>query len=1148
MPNLSQMIDEELDKMDAERSALPPLPVDPGGVVDIPGPMSLPERTSKRRSMVRGAYDLLYKLGVPQFVGLTAEGVSRVDTAFRGAVLSASGGMSASDYPKFYDDAMSGKVRITGKEFNRLAFGASLADKMAGISIPLWSKALMNPDPYLAGYGSDVKVRKRLTAEGVAGFATDMIVSPFTALSLIPGGAVTRLATKVPGGLRAVKAANAVDRALTWPIRAPLKAALSSTSTAPVVSFLYHFADPVRAFVRHQERLLALQEGPAQLQLKAMKYGLGDGALGQVAAKHKDTLHHGTETAWDFADVVYRRPDHKSLDQIAIDHVTRKANTAPAGKALINSNHPEVVKVRNELVETLDELRENYIVPLFDDVHSMDYDVVFQKGKLHRIQNPRKNKNVLFGSFEPVRRHDRWRPKAIGEKTIRTRGQINLPFRLKRPKPSEGRIELWHALDQTGQAIMSKTVWEARHKGAKMIPNPALKAVRAATRASNKQSPRQLTAEVNRIGYEDPLATRPNQGALAKPAHELGPQGIPIRRGDEPLPSHISKEYWINTGFVSRYSPKVGWRKPGVNPELANDTRQEFHYTMSKINDITGNSRGRHMIEVNALGEEFFANLETMIESKARKGRIRTYFWNKTKELVDPMIGYNFPKFGNVTRMTNALVNNTITATIGLNLGTAIANTSALANLAAYKGTPAMFRGIFSMASGGAKGTVLRGIRAGSGVAAEFHRLMHDEVWQYTLDRGARSTFFKPFNAVENFVRGAAANVAVGEYMKKAGVQSYDELLNLLKGGGGKSSWIKQEDLFRFVRKEVYDTNFAYSVAGRSSLMMNPIAKLGFTLRSYMWKEADFIARQWSRDKTGVMRLFALHGWAIQNLDEWAGINAESWLGWGFSPPIGRGDEGVLGPQAQMLWESFLAQHAMAEGRQQEAEQHLRKMRGQIGEVFRLFGSDGPPGTVQAHLNAAAMMGFVPNLPIVAIARTAKLANELRTGVRSYAEGRAMKHVPWEEASKSWFFRTHSEYADQQLSEMGARAKARRSFVMGQRVDRVVRALRRQDDKSGEAVMEAATRAFDDIPLGYGTSFRRAILFRDQDAQSTMPTPEMFRQMLIQRVQQSVIDRPVLEMLESGWLMEVFSKPYIDRALFYLDQGAIRPLTEPEEG
>src|SRR3990167_9258686 len=78
--------------------------------------------------------------GVPQALGMAAEGLTRADTAWRTGILTARGQIPVEEFPQHFKDALDGKLNMSNREFNELWLSKELLKETDKISvIPRWS-------------------------------------------------------------------------------------------------------------------------------------------------------------------------------------------------------------------------------------------------------------------------------------------------------------------------------------------------------------------------------------------------------------------------------------------------------------------------------------------------------------------------------------------------------------------------------------------------------------------------------------------------------------------------------------------------------------------------------------------------------------------------------------------------------------------------------------------------------------------------------------------------------------------------------------------------------------------------------------------------------------------------------------------------
>ncbi len=1084
---LPELVDLERTSLQRQATALPTLPVLDGGIdPQISQGLTPMDNLGITERAIKGAWSFFKKSGIPQVVGMTVEGLERADTAFRASVLTTLGRIPLEDYPQYWNDAMDGKVKISGPEFNRLLVGKETMDMLDKVGIPGWMKQVANPEPWLAGQTPE-KVPVVSIGSSI-GLLSEILVSPFALLAFTPVNAFT--GTKVGRAIHTVF--GPAERAISWPMRKTMGLVLNSPKI-PGSQFLQQLRDPQGALGSAsntdaaRRAFFEMAEADAEMQRDAVHW-LKEGILGGIAKK------------WD-----------KIIPN-------RSARSSQVAKQILGIEPlpPTGSQARN----FIEEVRELVIKPNWDELNDMGY-----TNALRRITGRTKvskgaetvpwTRDQLLEAFNPALIHRNNLTRGIAEKTRTQRNRINLNFRNVRkdgklPKFFDDVIDenfdIWHILSEWTMTARRKAVFERRHRTTKII----------------KRKRAGLTAGTTR-------------------APSLFPRGSP---SSAQIVEDVTIHPWVNTGWVRKWAPRTGWKEggkriPGGNRELIGMNINEFHYLQWKVNDFTGNARGRHMILAGLIAEKFWAGVEESIESAARKGRIRSYFFNKTKQLINPRIGYNFPKFMTPQNLSHVFISRMMIATLGGNLGTAIKQTSQLINTAAVHGIPVTMKGLYYQADRiSDTGRMLVELRREAGLGNTLKKIAHDFEWERTLDGTFEKVMFAPFNFMENLARGTSGNIAVGQFLKKQGINSYDDLRRAIDVAGPNAKPIFWNNLMREMRTQSNDTNLLYGLAGRSSLLSGPVARMGVALKSYSWKEAEFIARTYQRDGSSVVRLLALHGWAIGMLDRIAGVNAEAWLGWGFLPPD------VLGraPQVQVLTDFVQYLVAAGSGNDKAADKHITAMASNMREVWRLFGNPDVPGEIGAAVHASSLFGLT-KIPIIAIARGSKAANEFRTGIRESNDGTTWKPVDKAEQMKSWFFQSHEDHADAQLRAMSARFRRQVDVIADRRADAFLRALSKAD---GEAVNQAAREYLKPIQLGFGTNIPRALFFRDQDEVSYwMPMSGILSRLKL-RMRKKIIAKPVREMIDGDFATDILWAKYYDQAAPFLQHGFIRGLTDRE--
>lgn len=564
----------------------------------------------------------------------------------------------------------------------------------------------------------------------------------------------------------------------------------------------------------------------------------------------------------------------------------------------------------------------------------------------------------------------------------------------------------------------------------------------------------------------------------------------------------FKKRVRVNEGSLLKYRPwdeaKVGRQNPLLVEMGA--SKPQLHYITSKMNDITGHSRGRWaMVE-----SDWMQEMVSKFEDKLQQKRISNYIYSKSKKLLDPTDGTSLPMMSKPQRMAMVMTHNVTRSFLAGNLGYAVKNTGQALNSVAVHGVPETLKGIFRMNRWFGEGKDLTDLRKFANVGGEFQEFMTDGARLKRTEQLFDDIIMAPGRWTENWPRGIAFNIGAEEYAKKAGFKTVREAV---KGG-------HQERLIRAGLENAWDQNFMYGAMGRPSLLTGPIMRPASTLLSYPAKQAEFWRRAIKRDGSAFIRGLSSQGWAIDTLNQAFGINAESWLGWGFKPPIEApgGIPIIKSPQVDFLTEMIQGLSAIGEGDEKAAETHFRKMRGPVGQIFNQFDASGDATKLQDAMAAGIQLGFMP-VPIVAIAKSAKLAHEFRTGERVSADSQTFTPVTKQEALASYFVQTQRAHNEQVLREMTVKAKRTYDVTMSKRVRRFYDAAQGQD---GDELRRAAQELAQPIPLPGGVTM--------------FPDPKLVEARMEQETLRRTVPREVLAMHKAGWLMDVYAAEYIDGA------------------
>lgn len=738
---------------------------------------------------------------------------------------------------------------------------------------------------------------------------------------------------------------------------------------------------------------------------------------------------------------------------------------------------------------------------------------------MNRFWNPKADG---LAPFTPYVRNRRFSERSIGEKPREKRMQIKVPWRKRDPK--------------TGKPLDLAAIYP----GAKLSANN-LSAVESISHTLHGLSKHLIFEKRVRV---EKTRVQKVRGPLA---------GLPLFAGDEAAKTgskQVTTMGWRQEGSLSKYRPWVsgaeapGAVKPRQNPELRGLPMSQQMYVYKQAHLITGNRASHREILFN---QALQSNVQRVVDamdsagwSVAQKNRAMGALIGHAANAVDSWV----PKTADIAAAT--MIAHTVQAALGFNLSSALHNFSQLTNTAAVAGVPATLRALARFASmDSEERTVLREARKWAAFKAPFSRFMIDPSWASARGAHAFSDMVMgPFNATENFVRGAAFHAGLEEALRKRGMSVSDFVRLQGTAARGNANWIGTNAVLREARSFAQKQNFVYGIAGRSALMSNPAIRVGMTLQSYGIHQAEWLAQQIQSQGGSFSRWLAINGWAIDMADKTMGMNAESWLGWGFAPPnvMGRG------PQVEMAMSLAQMLGAAATDDADAFESASKRARGNVRELFRFFNLEdtSADSALGAPLNAVAMLGMLP-IPIAGITRSVKAYNEFKTGIRESGSGETWQYVTPSEVTKSWFSRTHQEYADQQLRQMDMDVRKQVGKVLDKRTRKYLNAL---SGRSGDEVWAAAQELASPIDLklrtGYSKGLRGAALFRLGDDQSFWPHTSMIESRLKTLSANAMVPKHLREMEKAGWTLDILHAAYANRAFEELQNGGIRPLREAQ--
>lgn len=1080
----------------AVRESIPPLPVVKGGFVEPPMIMTPVEIQADTNAVMDRLVGGLKLVGKGIAAPLTfaVEHLTRGQDVFQATVLTTFGRIPLKQYPGYVKNILNGTQRISGKEFMTLAIGQEKWEQLQHVNVIPGWTKELMTPE--VHLGRRVKEKPVLSLAQVFGASVELFIDPFAVMSFIPRGFFK----------------GATQFALVNKIGKAAAKAQLDPSTSIVTLPLRRMGSMI-----FSSRIPGI--GPILL------HGRDPVSMGlpvdytdsyQLAAKAlSDTGAHWGEL---FENLMLKYKPRKGIFGIG-----RREGLDEASQARVYDKIFENYKLKLSVQEQalVDEITEEVILPL----HKRMVDMAYDSQKLPTT--------VRAGGRGP------------GLSTLSPRG---VPRKVRR------------LVVMDPKRLLNQFVGAPKN----FLTKPG------GSEVNRKSLAQKMTATIGWKGIDGSMPFKASAlhssnkdpfHAVAQWVHQVENKLIMEER------VRLVNGRWELKGLLIKYRPGAeGARRaadlaqgPGaaVIREIAKD-KNKWDYFINKMHDITGNRAGRKELSIQNAVFDYLDGLAKNIDSPVRIKRIMAITMLGAAKATGRLTPQGDIRFPSIQNSVGYLTANTMMATLGLNLSSAIKNMSQLVNTAAVHGIPATLRGILRQADRWSEqGKTLKELRKSARFNNTFHQLVGDDVWTM-LGRSKFDDFVMgPFNAVENHMRGITFNIKVGEMMKAKGLRTLADLDKgaVVKFRGGipftQTNSVIREMLEEGI-KEAHKTNFIYGVAGRSQFMMGPVGRTAFALQSYSWKQAEFIASTWQRDGGAFLRLIGLNGWIIETLDRHRGINAENWLGWGFLPPssLGRGP-------AQGALESLLRYSlASNEGNEREAERAMNSMRSSIREVFKLFGDPDAGIAIQGAMQNAAIAGLLP-LPVVGVGRTFKMLNEFKTGIRETQTGRAWRHVTPDEAFKSWFFTTHQQMEDKRFKLMDQRARVQVSSVLNKRIKAYMRAAKGSD---GTELMAAADELSKQILVQEPLTGTRAGLalpggkvlgvqaissgFRLNDSQLFWPHPGMIKSRLDNAMKGATVSEYVREMGRKDWLMDLYMSQYVNRGMAELDRGGIIALQD----
>jgi hypothetical protein len=587
------------------------------------------------------------------------------------------------------------------------------------------------------------------------------------------------------------------------------------------------------------------------------------------------------------------------------------------------------------------------------------------------------------------------------------------------------------------------------------------------------------------------------------------------------------KVHFIPSGLLSKYGPKTTeYMGEGQNPLLNQfKTAPAFQNFMDKAHQLAGHATGRTGIAHSHLTESFMYNLSRKVApQQARYNRVMKAVSDQTGVGgVARVYSDGTPMVGKHIEWSSLMVKNQMMAFLALSPGAAVKNTSQFLSLASIKGMYPALKGLYEQAAFTRRATELRALRKGAGLNDNINRLVSDELVS-SFNRFERAGMWM-FNGFENTLRGTAFNVYAGEAIR-----------NTLKQGKRLKD-LSPAQLDRIIDVGILGankTNFTYGVAGRSEWMARPLQRVATSLQSYNWKFAGFAGDLLAQDPTAFTRLVALHGWSIEQMYLHAGINAESWLGWGFTSGKMIGD----GPAVDTTRALGMATLKYLSGDEPGAAKEYDSA---VNGVRRLaeLGEDqlGIPGYVPYAAYLSSALGILP-VPVVATSRMAKAIELFNTGELRGRNQELIRHLDPREIGGTAFFQIHEDVMGRQLQGMKQRNKNKYAFEVRRRAENIFKHL---EGDNMEAAKESWDEAFAPIVLQDEQSLSASYIGNMianliVDGETVYPKASSIVNHIQRMMTEKKVPAHIRDMVDAGWLEIGLMGAYQQRMLRLLEQ------------
>lgn len=531
-----------------------------------------------------------------------------------------------------------------------------------------------------------------------------------------------------------------------------------------------------------------------------------------------------------------------------------------------------------------------------------------------------------------------------------------------------------------------------------------------------------------------------------------------------------------------------------LSPAIKSASRFQRRYVTDLMNRFQGNARGRKAIEFDLMVAEAWDKIAQTPVGKRVENLFRKMGGGRTLD--------GLPDFSPTAKIAGLISHNILRSTLGFRLSTAIQNMTQVTNFAVSDGMPATLKGMLRFSD-----RTYADLRKAQNLLGDFQRATSDELWVSRLGKGFDDVIFGPMTLTENLIRGTGYNVGLDKALRKRGFSSITQL----QGNKALTEAVMHE-----AHLDSLNGAFLYGTLGRAPMLSNPALRVATVLTSFPQKQAEFLAREFTRDGSAFLRFVGLHGWLIEQANKQFGIAGEDFLGWGFRPMTTSfsGVPVIMSPPMKAVLATSEAFSAWAKKDPELAERKWKEA---------AFNIDG----ALAHIGRFSALGLLP-VPVL-FAESSKLLIERLASHRQKTGTGGFVDITTSEAFADYLAaRTTTQRARADLKKAEMNAKRRVEYVMGKRTKAFIDAAMdpsQAGDKLGHAAWDLVS----------GISTEGAILY---------PSPQQIDGYISRYVAQKTVSEDVRRMMSGGFLSQVYLGAELE-LLEHIDAGVL-PTHTPE--